>query len=77
MSVSGRSRVRASFDALLYRAEQGRWVNFTGGDIRDRECTCKVQLLENETGYVVNCKHDGQVNLGACVQFLIVTFYTR
>lgn len=69
MSVSGRSRVRASFDAFLFRAEQDRWVNFTGGDTF--ECACKVQLLENEAGYVVNCKHDGQVNLDASRTFIL------
>lgn len=57
MNVTG--RVRASFDTLLYRGEHGEWVNFISGDTRE----CKVQLLQNEAGYVLNCKQDGQVGL--------------
>ena len=63
MNVVG--RVRASFDALLLRAQQDRWVNFTGEGTR--ECACKVQLIQNEVGYLLNCKQDGQVNFDAHV----------
>ena len=52
-------RVRASFDALFFRSEQGRWVNLNSGDTR----SCKVQLLQNEAGYALNCRQDGQVKL--------------
>ena len=63
MNVAG--RVRASFDALLLRAEQNRWVNFTGEGTR--QCACKVQLIQSEAGYLLNCKQDGQVNFDARV----------
>lgn len=57
MNVAG--RVRASFDAQLFRSAQGRWANFNSNT---REY--KVQLLQNEGGYLLNCKQDGQVSFG-------------
>ena len=75
MNVAG--RVRASFDALLLRAEQDRWVNFTGEGTR--QCACKVQLIQSEAGYLLNCKQDGQVILthAYTTLHLIVNFCTR
>jgi len=44
----------ATFDALLFRSEQGRWANFVNGG-------CQIQLFQNDMGYVLQCRQEGQV----------------
>jgi len=56
--MSAPGRVKASFDALLFVSQQGKWVDFTNGDTR----SCEIQLVESSTNHVqLYCRKDGKV----------------